>query len=683
MKRWKMFSLLLLFSFMVWPVGLYAGDTTTSETEETYALEDVIVTATKTAKARGNVTQKVDVISKEELDQKILGNGNLAETVSHLPGAYVNVLARNQPNWGSVGGLGTNYNTYMLDGLPMDSFCDPMSIDPWIVERVEVQRGPASVLYPNFLSQDFSGNQSPLAGTTNFILRERVDDPGTRISTGYGDFNTLKIKADHRDRIGNFHYYLGGIWDSSDYTNYRYKLTTAASGMDMTEDPDYENKSLDFRSTYFFDNADDHKLSFYIHHQWHDGDMGRPNRELDHNYLTTHAKYQTPVGDWGSARFQLGYLFYDRNFGEDNYPTNLDSRGISGVDQEIIPGDLSLTIPHSGGGLLTVGTDFQFADYQWFNGESSSDLINDAQAYQFGIYLQEEYEIGSWILRVGGRYNYTQHKYHLLGGFVPEEDEQNWNSFVWSAGLRYKMGNGFSIYTNAGTSFLVPAAKYIGGTIRASDEGRVGYGGTLPNLDLEPEKGFAYDLGFDYEATKKLNFGMRGFLNLVDDAVVSNTVHEDVNQSQRINAGKCESYGLEMSLSTKVNNRLSAFANFTYTQTNLENKVDENYNDVELSGYPEIMGNIGAFFMLPYEIKASAWLRVVGPVWNSTNKASRVKLDGYEVLSMKLEKCLVDKPACRVDMFFDLDNIGNNHYKTIYYYQDPGFTVFGGLKFTF
>ena len=65
------------------------------------------------------------------------------------------------------------YNTYMLDGLPMDTFCDPMSIDPWIVERLEVQRGLASVLYPNFLSQDFSGNQSPLAGTTNFILRER------------------------------------------------------------------------------------------------------------------------------------------------------------------------------------------------------------------------------------------------------------------------------------------------------------------------------------------------------------------------------------------------------------------------------------------------------------------------------------------------------------------------------
>lgn len=379
MKGLKCFIAVIVIGLLGNPL-LAADEEMQSEKQNMHAFEEIVVTATKTPTPRGNVTQKVDIIDSAEIEDMVLGNGNLAEIVSHLPGAYVDVLARNQPNWGSVGGLGTNYNTYMLDGLPMDSFCDPMSIDPWIVERVEVQRGPAAVLYPNFLSQDFSGNQSPLAGTTNFILKERVDKPGTRISSGYGSFNTFKERADYRNHIGNFHFHMGGTMESSDYTNYRYKLTSAPSSLDMTENPDYTNKSVDFRSTYFINNVDDHKLSFYVHHLWHDGDMGRPNRQLDHNYLTTQAKYQAPVSDWGNARLQMGYLSYDRNFGEDNYPTNSLSRGVSGVDQKIIPGDVSIAIKHWEGGQLTIGSDFQFADYQWFNGKSSSDLINDAKA---------------------------------------------------------------------------------------------------------------------------------------------------------------------------------------------------------------------------------------------------------------------------------------------------------------
>lgn len=682
MKGLKCFIAVIVIGLLGNPL-LAADEEMQSEKQNMHAFEEIVVTATKTPTPRGNVTQKVDIIDSAEIEDMVLGNGNLAEIVSHLPGAYVDVLARNQPNWGSVGGLGTNYNTYMLDGLPMDSFCDPMSIDPWIVERVEVQRGPAAVLYPNFLSQDFSGNQSPLAGTTNFILKERVDKPGTRISSGYGSFNTFKERADYRNHIGNFHFHMGGTMESSDYTNYRYKLTSAPSSLDMTENPDYTNKSVDFRSTYFINNVDDHKLSFYVHHLWHDGDMGRPNRQLDHNYLTTQAKYQAPVSDWGNARLQMGYLSYDRNFGEDNYPTNSLSRGVSGVDQKIIPGDVSIAIKHWEGGQLTIGSDFQFADYQWFNGKSSSDLINDAKAQQVGGYLQEEYQLKQWVFRAGGRFNYTHHDYSLMGGKQPADTGKIWESLLWSAGLRYKATDAFSIFTNAGTSYLVPAAKFIGGTIRASDAGKTGYSGMLPNPDLDAEKGLGTDLGFDLRVTDKLNIEMRGFLNIIDDAVVTNTVDQTLNQTQAINAGKNTSYGFEVELKQEINSYIGGFANYTYTHSRVENDVNPDMNDVELSGYPEHMGNVGIFLLLPHEVKASTWLRLVGPVWNSTSKSQRVQLSGYELLCMKIETSFHIKDMFDIKPFLELNNMTNDHYQTIYYYQDPGFTLFGGLQITF
>jgi hypothetical protein len=79
----------------------------------------------------------------------------------------VTVLSRNDANWGSYGGLGPNYNSYLLDGLPVDAFVDTMSLAPWAFQSIEMYQGPASVLYSNYLSMDFAGVRAPLAGITN------------------------------------------------------------------------------------------------------------------------------------------------------------------------------------------------------------------------------------------------------------------------------------------------------------------------------------------------------------------------------------------------------------------------------------------------------------------------------------------------------------------------------------
>jgi hypothetical protein len=46
-----------------------------------------------------------------------------------IPLASIAAL-RNGANWGSYGGLGPKYNSCLLDGLPIDSFVDTMSLDP-------------------------------------------------------------------------------------------------------------------------------------------------------------------------------------------------------------------------------------------------------------------------------------------------------------------------------------------------------------------------------------------------------------------------------------------------------------------------------------------------------------------------------------------------------------------------
>ena len=193
--------------FLCLGAGLAFADSHEGDITE---MEEVIVTGSKLPQTPGNVTQKISIITSDEIGSLVQGNGNLAEILSYSPGNFANVLSRNDANWGSSGGLAHTYKGYMLDGLPIDAFVDLQSLDPWAFERVEDQRGSASVLYPTYLAMDFAGNQSPLAGTANFILRERVRNTRTSASVYGGSYKTMGGRFFHQRAAGNLHLFFGG-----------------------------------------------------------------------------------------------------------------------------------------------------------------------------------------------------------------------------------------------------------------------------------------------------------------------------------------------------------------------------------------------------------------------------------------------------------------------------------------
>lgn len=168
-------------------------------------LAELVVTDTKVAQPQETVTQKIQVIGGDDLEQLTAHNRDIAELLRYQPGLFVNVLSRNDANWGSFGGLGPKYNEYLLDGLPIDSFADARSLDPWAFDHVEMHEGPASVLYPNSLTMDFAGNETPLAGITNLVLKDLVEAPMTRFLAGAGSNGTLLGRLFHQASKGSFH----------------------------------------------------------------------------------------------------------------------------------------------------------------------------------------------------------------------------------------------------------------------------------------------------------------------------------------------------------------------------------------------------------------------------------------------------------------------------------------------
>lgn len=97
-------------------------------------------------------------------------------------------------------GVPTTGMLVLIDGHPqyMGLFGHPISdaYQSLMAERVEVLRGPASVLY----------GSNAMGGVVNIVTRKmREDGVKNYLHTGYGSYNTLQSELTNRIRKGTLH----------------------------------------------------------------------------------------------------------------------------------------------------------------------------------------------------------------------------------------------------------------------------------------------------------------------------------------------------------------------------------------------------------------------------------------------------------------------------------------------
>jgi iron complex outermembrane receptor protein len=639
--------------------------------------EEVTVTASRAAQAQKDVTQAVRVIEAEEIER--LANSpdrNLSELLTYQPGSFVSPLSRNDANWGSSGGIGPKYNSSLLEGQPIDAFVDGMSLDPLALQRVEVQRGPAAVMYSSYLAMDFAGNQTPLAGITNYVLRDRVDAALTRIQVGGGSWATVNARAYHQARAGSLHYFMGASWERSDYTNYG----TPGSWLNILDDPEYTKVKLYAKGTVLL-GRDDQSLSIFVHYTGQTGDVGRRNRDFDHNYGTINAAYLNRLSESLALEVKGGARLYGRRWGEDLYPASLALREHDGVGQTVFPGDVTFTWRHSGENRLTAGADVQYATYSTYaEADGRRTTGNDATALSAGLFAQEQVVLGDLVLRGGLRYGYSRQSYTLLNGVTPGVPEKSWNKTLWSAGARWNATPALAVFANAGSSFVAPTPKAVGGTLRSSDLGVVGRNGQLPNPDLQPESGIGADLGVDARLLRTLKLNVRGFRSRIDDVIVDNVVSQDPSQTRSLNAGNATAYGVEVSIDQALSQRVGWFVNVTRTRSRVANPVDLDQDRAEIPFVPDWMANAGAQVSLPSGFTLFPYLRAVGAYYDSTSKAGRQSFGKYVIPALRVESLVPAGAGADVVFALDLNNITNKRYAMPWQFRDPGFNAFGTVS---
>jgi iron complex outermembrane recepter protein len=662
--------------------GLPALSQQADDSIRSISLKEVVITSSKIERMAGLSTQVIDIVRAEDITGMVSGNRNISEAIQYKPGAAVSALSRNDANWGTYGGIGPKYSTYMLNGLPIDAFVDPMALDLNAVSRIEVQRGPASVLYSNYLSQDFAGNQTPLAGTVNLVLKERISAPMLQYGMDYGSYNTLRNQVYAQNSAGRLHFFAGASYETSDYTDYG----TEGSWLNMTDDPQYRKSKFFGGATVFAGASEQHKISVFMNHTRHHGNAGRPNRGYEHQYDHMNAAYSGKLSSKAEIMFKLGFRSYGRSWQEDNYSNGQDFQIVSndGVRQTIIPADLSVFFRHGNNHLLTAGADMQHASYYTYNNPINNDKVdmNDAVSQQAGLYVQEELVFGKFTLRGGGRANYTTYSIEKLGGQIPGNSEQNWIKLLWSGGAKYRIFENLSLFVNAGNSFMAPGLKSIGGTIPLSELGVAGVHGQLPNPSLHPESGLGFDIGASWMLEGKLDIGLRGFYNAVNDAIVENVVSNDPSQTQSVNAGKANAAGGELSVRYAMGRHLECFGNYTYMNTQVGNPHDADQDGGTIPFAPSTMVNAGITARLPLHFRINLYLHYSDYYYDSPSKSGRSSIPGHELLNASASKMFFLDTTRTIELFMSFYNISDNRCKLPWQFQDPGFSFSGGIKVT-
>ena len=167
-----------------------------SSKKDSIQLSDIVVTGSKTEISRKIVPLSVSQISKQEIEST--GHINILPALNtFVPGVFVterNILGFGVSSTGagaiSMRGISSSPNTDVLvlvDGNPQYQgiFGHPLA-DAYVssdVEKVEIIRGPASILY----------GSNAMAGVINIISKKQKTD-GLQLNLGgsYGSYNTQK-----------------------------------------------------------------------------------------------------------------------------------------------------------------------------------------------------------------------------------------------------------------------------------------------------------------------------------------------------------------------------------------------------------------------------------------------------------------------------------------------------------
>lgn len=536
-----------------------AAQLPTADVPRTVELPETVVRAPRSDSTVTTTDAKVTVISGEELLKT--GESSLPRALGEATGVWIQ-----ETNMGGgapvVRGLLGNQILVIVDGVRLNDSTTRIgpnqslnTIDPQIIDRVEVVRGPTSVLYGSDAiggaiiiwtkrrrpgSQDSQEYRYPISGGAEAVHDSSVDGGQASLNLsgaledhgflGIGslhDFEDLKVGDsntfphtgyDGHAIFGAYEYAVGEQRTlratarfNRDFNVPRTDKLVAGYGQTAPKNEDYRY-SLQDRRGYLLSYTDERA------NDWFDRLQLRGNVNT---YLEQRDKRKTGADQ--------------RSFEEDD----VTSLGL-GMDWRKGLGD---------GHLLTWGLDLGYDDVDSMRRDfEDSGTVTDKQGTfapdseytRAGIFVQDELlSLDPWFFTLGLRYSYYDFSFTEYGTGLKENG--NFDAFTGSLEIGRELGGGAMITGSLAQGYRAPNLDDLANDKEFSD------GMELHNPNLQAEKSLSADLGF--EIRKSLWSGTVGvFATRIDDYIGRQLVTPGTPGDQeylRANTGTVDLWGTE------------------------------------------------------------------------------------------------------------------------------------------
>ena len=513
------------------------------DTGKVYEIGEVVVTGTRNETDVRHLSQTVSVVNRSKIDQA-LQPSLLPVLTEQIPGLFV--TSRGVMGYGVSGGAagsislrglsgGTARLMVMIDGHPQYAgiFGHPIAdaYQSFLAERVEVLRGPASVLY----------GSNAMGGVINIVTRKMQEDGvKTNLRAGYGSWNTLETELTNRIRKGRFSSVVSGSYNRTDghradmgfeqYGGY------AKLGYEVT---DNWNLRGDVNVTHF--NA---SYPGPVDAPLLDGDQritrGMTSFAVENRYEKTSGAVSF-FYNWGNHWINDGYT---PSAGEGPQDDRFNSRdNMMGVS-------LYQSTQFFKGNRITLGFDwFRYGGHAWseyVSGENigtTSELV-DKHEDELAGYIDFRQDIGSWLtFNVGLR---ADHHSRIGLEWMPQ------------AGLAFHLPHAIELKASASKGFRYPILREM-------------YMFPPQNPDLQPESMWNYELAFSQRLMEgRLTYGVNLFY--IDGKNLIQTL-PNPNGSGMLNqnSGEIENTGVEIQAAYRINRQWSVDGNYSFLH--MENPV--------------------------------------------------------------------------------------------------------------
>jgi iron complex outermembrane receptor protein len=547
-------------------------------------------TATKTDTPLIETPQSISVVTRDQMTAQAAQT--VGQALRYTPGVNGEVWGNDARGYGiQIRGFNDQTDTiFYRDGLSMrgSAFTTFANLDPYGSERIEVLRGPSSVLY----------GQGEPSGIINYVSKRPLDRPLREIELDAGSYEMFQGKFDLSgpiDKDKTLLYRLTGlIRDNDTQVDYvgQHRVFIAPA---LTWKPNLDT-TLTILGNYQRDRSG-WDMQFYPAlgtvfpnpngHIPSNRFLGKPGFD---NYGPTQYsigyQFEHRLSEIWTVRQNLRFAHFDNNnqigvFGNggpgfglqpdmrtyvrygDFAQSNLDGFAVDNQAQAkfntgLVNHTLLLGVDYQHSRFRDFGQSYDAAPIDIFDPDYSlpvtpGDPYQDThqKQSQTGIYVQDQMKFDRWVLNLGGRYDWSKIASNdvLFGTSAEQHDSAS----TGRAGLLYKFDNGVAPYVSYATSFL-PLL------------------GTDASLQpFKPETGRQYEVGVKYQPPGTRALFTVGAFDLKRQNVLTMDPL-DPNFSKQ--SGEIQSRGIEVEAAASLASGWDVKAAYTYLDTKFTENDD-------------------------------------------------------------------------------------------------------------